>query len=263
MGSFTIRLERNFRKPEGPVDLAVFTGSKRYVTEEQAGRHLGRCVRYARENHAFVVTDRFVARHRLCLALFSPEGEPVGIQCAVNLNRSLAGELRADHAVKLFETPLGRIALCVDADINHPDYCRRARMLGADLLICSQYIDAYDYSAARAWAGEWNQAQANSMVVVNVSNLLCSVCAPCRLTPDNSGFLLPVSKFPASCALELSGLGELDGPMRTRFPDRVFCRKHFIKEKSDFGAMLPEARTRTIEIDLKELQELEEAEGLL
>lgn len=263
MGSFTVRLERNFRKPGGAVDLAVFTGAKRYVTEEQAGRHLGKCVRYARENHAYVVTDRFVARHRLCLALFSPEGEPVGIQCAVNLNRSYTGELRADHSVKLFETPMGRLALCVDADINRPEYARRARMLGADILVSSQYIDAYDYSAARAWAGEWNQAQANSMVVINVSNLLCSVCAPCALTEDRSGFLLPVSKFPAKATVDCAPLAELDGPMRTRYPDRVFCRKHFIKEKSKFGAMIPEARTRTIEIDLKELQELEEHEGLL
>jgi predicted amidohydrolase len=84
--------------------------------------------------------------------MLSPEGEPVGMQCATSLHLSLRAELETEDEIHLFSTGLGTVALCVDVDINAPAYARLARAKGAQLLIASQYIPVYDYNACRAWA---------------------------------------------------------------------------------------------------------------
>ena len=76
-------------------------------------------------------------------------------------------------------------------DIYHPQVVRVARMKGTQIVISSQFIDSYQLSRHMLTTGIWNAAQSNGLYVVGCCNCFSAVAAPCDLTADESGYLVP------------------------------------------------------------------------
>ena len=106
----------------------------------------------------------------------------------------------------------------MDVDIYHPQVLRIARMKGAQIVIASQFIDSYQLSRHMLTTGIWNAAQSNGVYVVGCCNCFSAVAAPCCLTQDESGYLVP----PASS-------------------HSLFAKLYLNKlDKSEFGGNLPD-----------------------
>lgn len=226
----TVCITSPFGKIKPFSDLVVFSDIKNYIPAWDVPDYLTACRKYAMEHQVYLVPGRFVVDHILYMCLFSPKGEIVGIQGATHLNLYSQDDLEHYDKVEVLETPIGRIFLCVDVGIYHPEVLRLARLKGAQIVIASQFIDSYQLSRQMLTSGIWNAAQANGLYVVGCCNCFSAVCAPCSITPDASGYLVqPVHSHNLLAKLYLNKLN------RTEFGG-------WMGDKLDFGAYLPASR---------------------
>ena len=207
-----------FGKIKPLSDLVVFSDVKSYIPEWDTPDYLNACRKYAMKNNVYLVPSRFVVNNILYLCLFSPKGEVLGIQGATHRNLYNQAELSQYDKIEPIQTPIGNIFLCVDVDIYHPQVLRIARMKGAQIVIASQFIDSYQLSRHMLTTGTWNAAPSNGVSVVGCCNCFSAVAAPCCLTQDESGYLVP----PASS-------------------HSLFAKLYLNKlNKSEFGGNLPD-----------------------
>lgn len=77
--------------------------------------------------------------------LFSPEGELAGYQDKISegpLEKGL--QIPSESEVKVFETPMGTLAILIGSDAYYYECARIARNLGARILLCpNSFIDEY------------------------------------------------------------------------------------------------------------------------
>lgn len=160
--------------------------------------YLRHSMEYAKSYQVYLVPGPFILKDRLCLCLISPQGKPLAIQKATHLNLLHHASLGTDDTLQVISTGLGKLALLCDVDIFHPEVARSAVMQGAEVLISVQYYDLYDLNELRVRSGSWEMAQENQVPVINVSNQNCCIAAPCSVTQDHSGYILPPqTSFPA------------------------------------------------------------------
>ncbi len=149
--------------PEG-AQLVIFCDQRGYVAEIDSSMMLAAAARYAIRHKVYLVPERFIAANYLCLCLLSPQGEVLGVQRAVHLNLSLREHnYYRDDAIRPFDTPIGRVALLVDVDVNMPQISRAAVEAGATLLLSSQFIQLYDLYEDRIRYGAINAAVSNGV----------------------------------------------------------------------------------------------------
>ena len=199
-----------FGKVRQLTDLVIFSDVKSYIPEWDTPDYLNACRKYAAQNKVYLVPSRFVVDNILYLCLFSPKGEILGIQGATHRNLYNQAELEQYHKIEPISTPI---------DVWGADHHGHvARMKGAQIVIASQFIDSYQLSRHMLTTGIWNAAQSNGVYVVGCCNCFSAVAAPCCLTQDESGYLVP----PASS-------------------HNLFAKLYLNKlQRSDFGGNLPQ-----------------------
>lgn len=179
-----------FGKIKSLSDLVIFSDVKSYIPEWDTPDYLNACRKYAMEHEVYLVPSRFVVHNILYLCLFSPKGEILGIQGALHRNLYNQADFSQYDQISPIDTPIGKIFLCVDVDIYHPQVLRVARMKGAQIIVSSQFIDSYQLSRHMITTGIWNAAQTNGVYVVGCCNCFSAVAAPCSLTENESGYLV-------------------------------------------------------------------------
>lgn len=190
MKNIKIAVVPPFEKPDPASDLVVFSPVKDYIPEYDTKEYLSQCMEYAMKNGVYLVPSVFSAFDYLCMTLIDREGNILGAQRAAHLNSLALSHFRKAENLKIFPTELGSIALCVDVDIYHPAQLRLLKLMGAQLLVSSQFFQNRDYNRGRILSGPWNAAQQHNLTVVNVSNKRCCITAPCERTEDKSGFVV-------------------------------------------------------------------------
>ena len=157
--------------PKG-TDLVIFADPRSYVAELDSHQMLAAAARYAVRHKVYLVPERFIAAGSLCLCMLAPDGSVLGVQRACHLNVSMRqlNLTRADE-ITPFDTPLGRIALLVDVDINMPQASRAAALGGAELIISSQYMPLYDFFDDRINYGPVNAARSNGVAVISAIDM--------------------------------------------------------------------------------------------
>lgn len=179
-----------FAPLEEPCQLVVFKNGNAAVPSDLSELFLTSCQKYAQKYQVYLATTLFEREQYLCMALFSPEGELLGVQRATHLNLSMAGEcLPYDH-VDVISTPIGRIFLSVDVDIYHPEVLRLAVFQECDFVISSQLFPMRDFSDDRIFFGVRSAAVANRVFILHTTPFSSSLLCPPELTGDGSGFLL-------------------------------------------------------------------------
>ena len=157
--------------PKG-ADLVIFADPRSYVAELDSRQMLAAAARYAVRHKVYLVPERFIAAGCLCLCMLAPDGSVLGVQRACHLNVSMRqlNLARADE-ITPFDTPLGKVALLVDVDINMPQTARCAALKGAEFIIASQYMPLYDLSDDRINLGPVNAARSNGLSVVSAISM--------------------------------------------------------------------------------------------
>ena len=207
-----------FQKPKALSDLVIFSDPRPQIPAGDLSPYIKYCSMYAKEHKVWLVPHRFVVDNKLYLCLFDPNGSVVAYQGSLHRHLSSQSKMDTDHSVHVIQTPVGNLFLCVDTDIYYPEVLRLAKLKGADLVISSQYINAYDFKPKRITTGIWNAAQQQGLYVVGCSNAFSAVAAPWELTPDGTGFLV-----------------------QPEFTQHLFCKLYFNKlERSAMGGKLAE-----------------------
>lgn len=228
MARTVVCITEAFEKPKALTDLVVFSDYRPYIPAGDLSPYLKYCSMYAREHKVWLVPHRFIINNTLYLCLFDPNGSIVGYQGAIHRNLSSQSKLEQDPSVHVMQTPVGNLFLCVDTDIYYPEVLRLARLKGADLVISSQYINAYDFKPKRITAGIWNAAQQQGLYVVGCSNAFSAVAAPWELTPDGTGFLIqPEHTQHLFCKLYFNKLerAAMGGDLAQKL-NPAFCKKY-------------------------------------
>lgn len=166
------------RPPEG-AELVVLADSNSYVSESFAPQFAAAAARYAKKFGVWLVSQRFIAGEGLCLCLFSPEGVPVGVQRATHLNLDYrALRLHRDDEIQVFDTPIGKIAMLVDVDIQMPHVVRQAALSGAEIIAASQFMQPYDFFEDRVLLGARSAVGSNGVPVVAAVGSRGVIAAP-------------------------------------------------------------------------------------
>lgn len=137
-----------------------------------------RCKAFAEREGARVVTPLFELDGALCAAY--AEAGIVAVQ------RSCFPDTRfaAGSDAIVFDTPRGKFALAVGADIFQPQYARLAAMRGCGLLLARTQEPL---GRELLLAGPWSAAQANCLPVAVANETEGALVLPCPLTDDQSG----------------------------------------------------------------------------
>lgn len=180
-----------FGKVKPLSELVIFSDIKSYIPQWDTPDYLNACRKYAMTHKVYLVPSRFVVDNILYLCLFSPEGDVLGIQGATHLNLYNQDHFEHYNKVDVIDTPIGCVFLCVDVDIYHPEVVRLARLKGAQIVVASQFIDSYQLSRHMVTTGIWNAAQTNGVYVIGCGNSFAAITAPCSITPDETGFMVP------------------------------------------------------------------------
>lgn len=172
MQQLTIAIVPTLAAPPEGAQLVIFCDPRGYVAEIDSSMMLAAAARYAIRHKVYLVPERFIAANYLCLCLLSPQGVVIGAQRAVHLNLSLREHnYYRDDAIRPFDTPLGRVALQVDVDVNMPQVARAAVEAGATLLLSSQFIQLYDLYEDRVRYGAINAAVSNGVNVAAAAGM--------------------------------------------------------------------------------------------
>lgn len=145
--------------------------------------------KYAAKAGVFLVPGLYIKDGHLCSCLIDNNGKLAGEQKGTHLNTYLFNDLKRGSGINVIDTPFGRIFLCVDVDIYKPEVIRIAALSGADIVICSQFINAPDYSEEMILAGPWQEAQQNCLYILSSTNHGGNIIGPCSSTEDLSGYL--------------------------------------------------------------------------
>lgn len=180
-----------FSSPAWGCNFVVFTSeSGTAIPEALVKPYLGRACKYAKHHGVYLVPERFLLMNYQCMALISPAGKVLGAQKAAYLNLSNRVGKRGAQ-LEIFRTEFGGIFLCVDVDIYHPEVCRCAAGMGAQIVIGSQCVARAEYGSHLVVSGCWNASQLNWAYVIAVSGQFNCVCAPIPLSPHGDGFITP------------------------------------------------------------------------
>lgn len=206
MTELNLSVNEPFTSPAWGSNFVVFASGEA-VAEDSAKDYIGRLCKYARSHEVYLVSDRFWLQENLCLCLISPEGKPLGLQRALYFYTGVEG--RRHDALDVIGTEFGRILLCVDVDIYHPEIARIAGGMGVQYIVCSQYIDDEDYNSSMVITGAWNAAQSSSLYVIDACNQFSCVCAPLGITKHGDGFVAsPSLHMPLTAKLQAERLRE-------------------------------------------------------
>lgn len=192
------------------TQLVVFPSIKAYMPQWEAKASMERFVDYAKKNNVYLVTPIFSSNQYLTVCLISPDGKIAGLSYANNLSDDNRTEFIRALEQRVFNTPLGKIAIFVDVDIYDPTLVQFAQEKECDLIISTQYIDPTDFSKERILFGAWKASQQVNKYVLNVSNKGCCVTVPCLYTSDKT-----LSGFESQLTFEAPFYTEID-PSRVR-----------------------------------------------
>ncbi|MBR5485385.1 MAG: hypothetical protein IKV41_02620 [Oscillospiraceae bacterium] len=207
MSKTVVNITAPFQKPREISQLVIFNDNEPFISADMAGKYLNICRRYALHYGVYLVPSRIVVDNNLHLCLFDPKGNIVGIQSACRINLSFREKFERGTDINIIETPMGKVFLCVDVDIYDPAIIRRAVMMGAQIIISSQYIDSYQFHKGMIDSGIWNAAQTNKVLIIGCCNHFKAIAAPMDLTQDGSGYILhPTNDFSALGKLFLNKL---------------------------------------------------------
>ena len=214
MTELVLSVGEPFTSPAWGCNFVVFAGDRaRPIPEQQTKEYLRGCIKYARHYETWLVPERFILLEHQCMGLISPEGKMVGAQRAVFGSPVFRPHAERNPVVEVFPTPLGKVFLCVDADVYHPEIAGVARGLGAQIIVCSQSILEEDYASHMVVTGAWNAAQLAGCYLVAVASQFACVCAPLELTPKRDGFLNPPGlKKPMTGRLDVDMLESMCRP---------------------------------------------------
>ncbi len=183
------------------------------VAEPETKEYISRCCKYAKHYGVWLVPERFVLMGYHCMCLIDPQGKVIGAQRALYHNHALRPGDKKSTTLQVFPTEVGGIFLCVDVDIYRPEVARIAASMGAQIILCNQYIRPGDYSSSMVLTGPWNAAQLGGVYVVSVTNQYNCVCAPIPLSPLKDGFLwAPRRKLPMTQKLPVQHLDAIPKP---------------------------------------------------
>lgn len=210
MTALNLSVVEPFTSPSWGSNFAVFfSDSGIPVAESETKEYISRACKYAHQHEVYLVPERFVLMGYHCMCLISPEGAVIGAQKCMHLHPGIQANKRST-GIEILPTEFGGVFLCVDVDIYRPEIVRVAHDMGAQILVCSQYIAPGDYNSGMVTTGAWNAAQSNPVFVINVTNQYNCVCAPRPLTKNNDGFVCaPNLKIPMSAKLSVEELAEL------------------------------------------------------
>ena len=205
MRDMIISVVEPFASPVAQANFVVFRNERAAIPMREGAAYFKRCKEYAQENHCFLVTNLMNIGDFLCVCMFSPKGKLTGGQRALFLSKENRDIFKKCEDISTFETPFGKVALCVDADIYNPEVQRSARIEGCSIVVASQFLP--DYSEHKLLCGGWGAAQTNNLLVICANNRTAAICAPFVATPDNSGYLARPAQS-ASTAFNISRLGD-------------------------------------------------------
>ena len=215
MSELALSAAEPFSSPAWGSNFVVFTnetGSP--VPETLVKPYLNRVCKYARHYGVYLVPERFTLMGYHCMALISPEGEVLGAQKAVFQNPKNRMGKRSSE-LEIFETEMGRIFLCVDVDIYHPEVCRCAAEMGAKIIVGSQFLTRSEYGSHLVVSGCWNVSQLNRVYAVAVSGQFNCVCAPVAISAHGDGFVTPPNlRLPMTARLHIEKLETANPPPR-------------------------------------------------
>lgn len=204
-----------FHAPSADARLVLFADDEIHTGRLELHKHLELCSEYAIAHKVYLVSGLLVHNQNLCLCLFSPAGQLVCRQAAVQLSMALYGKLSRADVLQVVHTEIGNLALCVDVDIFHPQISRAAALKGADILISVQHLDPVDDTSERLVCSVWNAAQTNNIYVINLAGSACTVSCPAALTRAKDGYLVRrTSLVPTRFGLNLDRLDQV----RAQFP---------------------------------------------
>lgn len=178
-----------WEQPPIQSNFIVFKSDQPAVPMQEGGEYFQKCKRYAREQEAYVVTGLMNIADFLCVCMFGPNGKLAGAQRALFYEQNNRELYKKSSNLAVFPTPYGKVFLCVDADIYSPEVQRYARLAGAEIVVCSQWIPADRYNEARIWTGAWGAAQTNNFLTIAANNNGAAICAPYLTSMDNTGYL--------------------------------------------------------------------------
>lgn len=180
-----------FDEPPQQSNFIVFRSSQPAVPMQEGAGYFKKCKQYAKGHGAYLVTGLMNIGNFLCLCMFSPKGKLCGAQRALFLSPANQVIYQTAGNLALFDTPYGKVFLCVDSDIYRPEVQRHARLSGCQIVVCAQWFDPDEaYHDNKLFTGGWGAAQTNNFFVACANNHNAAVCAPFLTTVDNTGFLV-------------------------------------------------------------------------
>ncbi len=169
MGKFNITVVRQFEAPPQGSKYVVFMQEEPYISEESAFEHLKKAIKYSRFFKVYTVPLRFIRDDRITMCMISPEGEILGAQEAVHLSLAHRGNLSHSEDISIITTEDASFFLCVDVDIFHPEVSRAASLMGAQVLICSRFMDIINDTPHRVCQGCENTAISNKLYLLDAT----------------------------------------------------------------------------------------------
>jgi predicted amidohydrolase len=188
--SFNAGIIGQVEKIEKNIQLGVFNeGDISTITGREPEKFICDAKEYAADNNIFLVPGLYIKDGFLCSCLIDNTGSIIGEQKGTHLNIDWFSDLKRATEINIIETPFGLIFLCVDVDIYKPEVIRIAALSGAEIIICSQFINSKDYSEEMILAGPWQEAQQNCLYILDSTNHGGNIIGPCNVTNDLTGYL--------------------------------------------------------------------------
>jgi len=199
-----------FSSPAWGSNFVVFTSETGMtVPEDLSKAYLNRAVKYAEHHGVYLVPERFMLLNYHCMCLISPAGEVLGAGKAVYLNPANRMGKRSSQ-IEVLATEFGGVFLCVDVDVYHPQVCRIASEMGANIIVSSQHLSKAEYGSHLVVCGCWGASQLNGAYVIAVSGPFHCVCAPVPVSARGDGFVVPPSlKLPMTARIHVDKLSHV------------------------------------------------------
>lgn len=190
MKSLKAGIIKSGEKIDMDIQLGVFIeGDISAIRGRDPERFISQAKEYAARQDIFLVPGLYIKDDSLCSCLIDNNGSVIGEQIATHLNNRYFGDLKRASEINIIKTSIGVIFLCVDVDIYKPEVIRIAALSGAEIIICSQFIDSKDISEEMILAGPWQEAQQNCLYILDSNNHGGNIIGPCNVTDDLSGYL--------------------------------------------------------------------------
>ncbi len=170
-------------------NLVVFKNGESVVPPDLTELFLTSCKKYAQKFKVYLATCLYREESNLCMAVFSPKGELLGVQRATHINLRWIDEIEPYDDIEIISTPLGKIFLAVDVDIYHPEVLRLAIFNECDFIVSSQMLPMVDFNEDRIFFGARSAAAANRIYIIHTTTYSSALICPPELTSDGSGFL--------------------------------------------------------------------------